>query len=375
MKNVKCKMGWMGQTRFFQTRWQPLVILHFTFFILHSSSAQNRDNQAAKSRAEDALTRPLFGATICTNSLAETRLFYEQGLGMRLRGPLPLSAKQKATERALYQIPARLDWQTYLLDRPGTEGMVLRVMLLNRPVPAIHQSWNSLELGPFSLGFPNTRQAQLDSLVRKLGFGAQAPMNVYPVPAADGSRYTISETIFNGPDFVKSVGVMRGDGMNQLSPTGPDGLGGPGYSAQVVADADAMLRFYVDVLGLEVRSDRVWTTSGALGVPAGTQYRFLTVYAKGASWGHILFIQYTNQLPIDPAAGPTGVAPRLPNRGIGAWTFRCRDVPEVYRRLQAGGYVIVQKPTLVNSVYFGTKLAMTALAPNGFLVELIQDDK
>jgi catechol 2,3-dioxygenase-like lactoylglutathione lyase family enzyme len=238
-------------------------------------------------------------------------------------------------------------------------GMVLRVMLFSRPVPAIHRSWNSLELGPFSLGFPNTRQPQLDSLIRKLGFGAQAPMNVYPVPAADGSRYTISETIFNGPDFVKGVGVMRGDGVSQLSPTGPDGLGGPGYSAQVVADADAMLRFYVDALGLEIRSDRVWTTSGALGVPAGTQYRFLTVYAKGASWGHILFIQYKNQS----------------NRGIGAWTFRCRDVPEVYRRLLAAGYVVLQKPTPINSVYYGNRLVMSVLAPNGFLVELIQDDK
>jgi catechol 2,3-dioxygenase-like lactoylglutathione lyase family enzyme len=375
MKNVKCRMGWLHHIHLPSLLRRSFYILHFTLFIIHSLQGQNRDNQAARSRAEDALTRPLFGATLCTNSLAETRLFYQQGLGMRLRGPLNLTTSQKTAERSLYQIPADLDWQTYLLDRPGTEGLLLRVMVFNRPVPAIHRSWNSLELGPFSLGFPNTRQPQLDSLLRKIGFGAQAPMNVYSVPAADGSRYTISETIFNGPDFVKAVGVMRGDGMSQLSPTGPDGLGGPGYSAQVVADADAMLKFYIDALGFEVRSDRVWTTSGALGVPAGTQYRFLTIYAKGASWGHILFIQYKNQLPIDPTAGPEGAAPRIPNRGIAAWTFRCRDVPEVYRRLQAAGYVVVQKPVEINSAYFGNRLTMTALAPNGTLVELIQDEQ
>ncbi|TAE38104.1 MAG: extradiol dioxygenase [Runella slithyformis] len=358
---------------------KALFIFHFTFLILHVLFphrgvggfviAQNRDTQAPKSSEADALTLPLFGATLCTVSLEETQLFYEKGFGMTLRGPVQQDAKSKALERKMYGIAADIDWQLYFLERPTTPALKVRVMLLNKPTPTIHKSWNTLELGVLALGFPNDIQPKLDSTMRRVGFGAWAPMNTYQVDAPDKSKYTVFETIFNGPDFVKGVGITRGDGMNQLSPTDSlTGYGGPGYSSVIVDNSDQIIDFYVNVLGYEVRSDRVWTTSGALGVPAGTQYRFLTIYAKGSRWGHLLFIEFKNQKAYD-----VGVAKKIPNRGLGCWTFPCKDLNAVWQKAKEKKYTILQPPTAINSPYYGQRKAMTLLAPNGFLIEIFQN--
>jgi hypothetical protein len=331
---------------------------------------KERDALAPKSSAQDALCRPLYGVTICTNSLEETLLFYRDGMGLSIVGPLAQTAQDQARERKMYDIPADVNWTLYLLERKNVPSAIkIRLMVLSKPMPSIHQSWNSLETGPFSLGFPNLYQATVDSVIRKKGFGAQAPMNVYPVKAADQSTYTVYETIFNGPDFVKGVGITRGDGMAPLSPVDSlTGMGGPGYSAMVLQNSQVFIDFLTQTLGLELRADRVWTTSGALGVPAGTQYRFALVYAKGAANGHLLLLEFLNQKAI-----VTGISPKIPNRGLGCWTFPCRDLSEVFKRAKSHNIKILAPPTFHFSPLYGQREVMTLLAPNGFLVEIFQE--
>jgi hypothetical protein len=346
---------------------KQLLFTICVFCICHIAISQNnRDSQAPRSSEEDALTLPLFGTTLCTVSLEETRLFYEKGFGLTIR-QVPIDKKTKAIERKLYDIPKDIDWDLYIMERPNTPSLKLRLMVLNKPTPTIHKSWNTLELGVLAMGFPNEKQKTVDSTMRRIGFGAWADMNIYQVPALDNTKYTVHETIFNGPDFVKGVGITRLDGMAQLSPIDENGMGGPGYSSQIVDNSDQILDFYQNVLGYEVRSDRVWTTSGALGVPAGTQYRFLTLYAQGSKWGHLLFIEFKNQKAYD-----VGVPKKIPNRGLGCWTFPCKDIQKVYNNAKAKGYKIIQAPMDFNSPYFGQHKVMTLLAPNGFLVEIFQ---
>jgi hypothetical protein len=340
------------------------------FFILISMNLfaqKGRDSQAPSSSEADALTMPLWGTTICTVSLEETRLFYEKGFGLTVTGPIKQDPKVKAQERKLYDIPKDIDWDLYTMERVNTPSLKVRVMVLNKPTPTIHQSWNTLELGILAMGFPNEKQTIVDSSMRKVGFGSYAPLNIYQVEALDKSKYTVYETIFNGPDFVKGVGITRGDGMAQLSPTDANGMGGPAYSSAIIPDSEAMIDFCVNVLGYEVRSDRIWTTSGALGVPNAV-YRFLTIYAKGSRWGHLLFVEFKNK-----NAYEVGVAKKIPNRGLGCWTFPTKDLNEVYQRAKAKGLKFIQEPTEINSPYYGKRKVMTLFAPNGLLIEIFQN--
>ncbi len=342
-----------------------LVILIMSNLIF---SQKNNDALAPKSNAKDALTEQLHSVAIATTSLEENLLFYRDGMGLSVR-PISLSKKTKKIQRKLWGIPKDIDWDLYIFERPDVPTSIkIRLLVLNKPTPTIHKSWNSLELGPFSLGFPNTKQEEVDKKIRRLGFGSQAPLQNYKVNRPDGSKYNVYETIFNGPDFVKGVGIFRGDGMNQLSPIDKNGMGGPGYSAQIVNNSDDIIDFYVNVLGMELRADRVWTTSGALGAPAGTQYRFALIYAKGSTHGHLLFVDYKNATPIDPK-----VPPKIPNRGLGMWTFPVKDLDEVYKRARAKNVEIIHKPKVYKSPLLGEKRVMTMLAPNGYLVELFEN--
>ena len=337
-------------------------------------SAETRDALAPKSAKADALALPLHTITVATANLEASRLFYGEGLGLTFSEPLTLSKRQRAQLASHWSLPADLDWELYHLSRPGAEGAAnIRLLVVKRITPTIHRSWNALELGPFSMGFPNEHQAQLDTDIRRLGFGALNEIEIYPVPRTDGTTYQIFETIFNGPEFVHAVGIQRGDGMAQLGPIDSSGMGGPAYSAQVVTDSDKVLDFYQSVLGMELRSDRHWKsagTKGALNVPDGTEFRFSIVYSKGATSGHLLFVDYMNRQAID-----TGVAPRLPNRGIAMWSFPVTNLDQVLANAEQFGAEVYSAPALRDFPILGKARSASLLAPNGFVVEIFEVTK
>ncbi len=330
------------------------------------------DPLAPKTRTEDALTLQLHMATLVAHDLDEVRRFYADGLGLELSGPHAVDDETRKLQRRLWGVPDEIGWQLYLLRRPAVAGTVsVRVLLLDRETPRVHTTWDAREPGPFSLGFPAADLEPWDAALREMGFESMNPMSKYEVPRPDGSRYGMHETIWKAPDFMHVVTLSRRDGMPQLGPIDPaTGRGGPVYSAQSIRDSDRVLAFYSDVLGLELRSDREWKShgsKGALAVPDGTVFRFSILYAPGASYGHLLFIDFR-----DGALPDSGVAPRPPNRGLVGWTFPVRDLSEVERRAREAEAAIVSGPIEYESPSLGRHRALTVLAPNGFLVELVE---
>jgi len=329
-----------------------------------------KDSLAPSSNKADALTEQLHTATIATTSLDSAKMFYVDAMGMSME-KLKIEESTKATQRQLWKIPEDIDWETYLIHRLSVPELIkIRLMLLNKATPSIHKSWSSRELGPFSLGFPNMNQARLDQELRAKGYTSMAAMQEGRIPRPDGTSYRYVESIYKAPEFLHAVGIERKDGMPQLAPV--DSLtekGGPGYSAMVLEDSDAFLAFLTEVLGLELRSDRHWKSSpgSALGIEEGVPFRFSLVYAKGASHNHLLFLDYEDDRFI-----PLEVEPRIPNQGLGMWTFPTKNIEEVKKNALAHAIEVVHGPVEINDPILGKKQVMTLLAPNGFLVELFQ---
>ena len=325
-----------------------------------------------KSNSENALVSKLNVATIITTNLEETKLFYEKGWQLQLDGPLKVDSKTKRVQRRLWGIPNDIGWDTYLLSRPSVPTAIkIRLLVLDAPTPHIHSSWDASEVGPFSLGFPNTKHLEIDAKLRKLGFGATSgEASQYEIQNPDGGSYLVQETIFLGPDFVKAVGIHRGGGKSQLSPVDPaSGYGGPGYSAQILEEAQPVLDFYTKVLDMEIRSDREWTTSGVLGVPAGTRYRFSLVYSKGSTEGHLLFVD-----PLNHETYASPVSPRPPYRGLAMWSFATKNIKEVIKRARQHNFKIHSGPIRYNEPIIGSHTSMTLIAPNNYMVEVYQLD-
>lgn len=330
----------------------------------------SKDPLASEAR-EGGLCGYLHTATICTNNIEGVKSFYVDGMGMTLDGPIDLTDDQKDTQRQIWDIPSGTTYDYYHLHRKEVPTLIqLRLLVFENEHPNIHQSYNSLELGPFSLGFPNANQVALDSKLKGLGIQSMAPMQEGTIPRPDGTEYRYWETIYKGPDYVHCVGIERGDGVPQLAPYDPvTKLGGPGYSAQVVENSDHFLSFLIEVLDLELRADRTWEASpgSALGIEEGVPFRFALVYAKGSTQNHFLFLDFRESETID-----TGVPPRIPNNGLGAWTLETKDIDQVKANAEKFGTTIISGPQEYTSPIFGKVSIMTMLAPNGFIIEVFQ---
>lgn len=325
---------------------------------------------AAKDQTK-GLSGNLHTATLCTNSLDDINRFYVQGMGLQIDGPIALSDNQRATQRKIYDIPGNLSYDFYHLYRKEVPSLVnIRLLVFKEKIPAIHQSYSSLELGPFSLGFPNLNQKKLDKRLGDLGVTSMAPMQIGDIQRPDGSSYNYYETIYKGPDFLHCVGIQREKGMEPVSPCDHiSELGGPGYSAQVIEKSDHFLAFLTEVLDLEIRADWNWQASpgSALGVPEGTPFRFSLVYAKGTSQNHFLFLDFNESEMINP-----GVPPRIPNRGLGSWTLETVDIGKIYENAKAFGSHIVSPPVEYDSPIFGKAKVLSMHAPSGFHIEVFQ---
>jgi catechol 2,3-dioxygenase-like lactoylglutathione lyase family enzyme len=326
------------------------------------------DPLAPKTSAESAAIGPLYAITLSTSDLAGVLKLYRDGLGMRVRGPIPAAAD---VERPLWGLAPSGTWEMYLLDRPAAPGAALvRVLVFPGSGETIRATWNPQEPGPFTIGFPTADLPALDARLRRMGYESLAPMERSRIPRPDGSTYGLLESVFRGPDRVHVVLVSRQDGMPQLGPVDPaTGHGGPAYSAQVVTDSDAVIAFYCQVLGLELRSDREWKSGerSAIGLPAGTPFRLALLYAPGATSGQLLLMDFR-----DRTAAPSGVAPRPPSRGIGIYTFPVKRLDDTAAQVRAAGAPVVHGPVTYDGGGLGLHRAMTVRAPNGVLVELVE---
>jgi catechol 2,3-dioxygenase-like lactoylglutathione lyase family enzyme len=335
------------------------------------------DTMSPASSKADALALPLQVVTLSTRDISAIERFYVDGLGMTLTGPVEVEADVQARQAELWDMPEGLGWQEYHLTRPGADihgrpAMAIRVLVVDQDVPSVHESWDSRSYGGFSMGFPNKDQIGLDAKIRGLGFGARgSSAEIYDVPRTDGSMYSIHETIFDAPDHVHAVGIDR-VGMLPLGAVDSDtGLGGPGYSAQVIDDSDTVLAFYTGVLGLEVRRDSIFKSAGsdgAMALPDGTEFRFTILMSPGhGPGGHMLFVDFTNIEGID-----SGVAPRVPHLGIGMWSYPVTSLDEVLRRAREAGTPVVHAPVEIADPLHGNVRTATLLAPNEFLIEVFE---
>jgi len=318
---------------------------------------------------EDALVGYLHTATLCTVDLETYRQFYGEAMKMKMEGPIDLSEEEKTAQKLLWNIPDGIDYDLYHFHRSAVPSLIhMRVLHLKTPTPHIHQSYNSYELGSFSLGFPTADAKGMDARMKEYGVGAMAPMQLGDIVRKDGTGHYL-ETIYQGPDFLHCVGIERVN-YPQLAPCDPkDGFGGPGYSALVVKDSDAEISFFVNVLEYYTLFDAVWETAegSALGIDAGVPFRFVSMYSPGAKQNHILLLDFKDGGAID-----TGVPTHLPNQGLGMYTFQTKDLAKVLEKTKSNGIKIMSAPRKVKDHILGNGEAMVLQSPGGIYVEIFQ---
>jgi catechol 2,3-dioxygenase-like lactoylglutathione lyase family enzyme len=314
--------------------------------------------------AAQALTGPLAGAIVVTRDLAAARRAYVEGLGLTMRGPIAQDPQTMAERRRLWGMPADLGWEVYVMERVSVPDAIrILVLVPDRDTPVIRNTFAREETGPYALGFPMREVDTVDRQMVDLGFKRTLPnINRYELQLRDGTPYPISEASYEVTDNTRLVALSRGGGLPQNGSVEPDsGIGGPAYSSLIVEDVEAMESFFTRVLDYERRSSREWTNFSP-------RFRYLTLHALGARTGNLGLVEYA----VADRQPASGVPPRPPNRGLAAWSFPVRSVDAILERARLQGATILAGPLEHDDPRFGVVRVATLLAPNGMLIEIIE---
>ena len=320
--------------------------------------------------SKGARTGHLNTATFCTVDIEKYKHFYGTIMEMELEGPISLDQDQKTNLSRFWNIPEELEFDTYHFHRHAVSSLIhLRVLHLKSSTPSIHQSYNSYELGSFSLGFPTSDAEKFDKRMRSHHVASMAPTQIGDIVRADGEPGQYIETIYKGPDYLHCVGIERVN-ISQLAPCDPHSeFCGPGYSALVVRDAEREIEFFTKVLDWYTLYDQVWKTSpgSALGIPEGTPYRFTGYYAQGAKQNYIISLEFEKGSEID-----TGVMSCPPNQGLGMYTFFVSSVDDVIEKAKNHDITIISLPQIMNDPIIGQGKACILQSPGGLYIELFE---
>ena len=140
---------------------------------------------------------------------------------------------------------------------------------------------------------------------------------------------------------------------------------GVGNFAHIVSNLDTSLKFYRDVLGLEVAVSQPFSPNPAimtLGNTPGAQSRYVALKVPGSDVG-VELIEYKD---IDRKPQH----PRFFDPGAANMALRVRDLDTVFARLQKSGAKVITasgKPAVINNASY-----LFVQDPDGFVVELAQ---
>lgn len=139
---------------------------------------------------------------------------------------------------------------------------------------------------------------------------------------------------------------------------------GVGNFSHIVNDMDRALRFYRDVIGLEVGNSAPWSPNPAimkLGNTPGAQSTFVALRVPGSDMG-VELIEYKD-------INRRVQAPRFVDPGAANFAFRVRDLAPILAKLPGSGAKIITeggKPTVL-----GNNQYVFLQDPDGFVVELV----
>ena len=317
---------------------------------------------APQSTPDEALVGPLHTITYVTADSTGAQRFFVDGLGLDAGDVVSLGAEQAA----YLGVQAATEAQCFSLPSAGRDSQI-RALYVGADSPLLRAGIDGRHVGGLSIGFPMTDLAAREQIVAIAGFDSSVGVKLIEFTSPDGISYVSEEIHFLAPENVFVLGVKRPDGFRAVGPLDESaGIGAPAYSAQCLADADAAIPFYRDVLGYEIRRDVDLTVAEPSGLKLhdGMKERFIMAFAPGAGTGYLVFLDhYAANIP--PPVMPIGP----PARGIAMWSFPAAELEPVHNRAKDFGAPIMQPPGTHGSPFVDGR-SMIIEAPGGYPVEI-----
>jgi len=177
---------------------------------------------------------------------------------------------------------------------------------------------------------------------------------------------TVQETVFVGPDNV-TIGTFEKVPAGETE--SPHNIIRLDHCAQYVKDIDQSIKFYCDVLGLNLR-ERITLPTGLLdklmAVPPGTEVQHAMIQKRDQASLNIQLLQAS-------VAGKslTAIA-RPPNLGVFLSSYEVDYLSQFINKLGEAGAPIVTGPVELHDKVHGRLNVVITAGPNGELIQLFE---
>ncbi len=324
-----------------------------------------------KSSHDDAIVEQLHTVTYLTAEKTTVERALREGYQLEWSGWQKPLLSELETLNSYFGLSGA-EWEMASFFAAGAGNNVqIRVIYNPAPAPLVREEYDGFFTGGATISFPKPDLYEHETLMNSIGIKSTIGVKEMEFQSPTGEVYISAEIVYFAPENVYLMAVKRPDIFVPVGPMNPEtNVGSAAYSARCVENADNAIAFMRDVMGFEIRRDVEFEIGekSALLMPQGAKERFIQAFAPGSSSGYCVIMDHgkNNRPSPAPSVGP-------PSRGIVMWSFRTKDMDEVFRRAKTGGAKVLKGPIEMESPFLGGKRVMILEDPSGFPIEIFED--
>ena len=297
---------------------------------------------------------------ISVRDMDESLAFYRDWVGMKVVAEQYLDPEKI---RQLWNLAPGIQARTVFLKNEEQPTMLELIEFQPPSKRAIRQGARHWDYGFYDTGF---MVKDLDKTYKDLtgkGFKFVSPP-VYYKP--DWTTFKVKEAILIGPNDmpVAHIELLTSPKMDVKRD-----YGRLSHVAQMVEDMDEVIRFYRDILGLQLISD-VPVSRGlvddVLTLPPGTDVRLAFVRKEDSQYAGVEFLAFSLKgKSLASAAKP-------PNFGLFMISFETDDLPGLIEQYKSEKITILSGPLELEAGPHGNIRAITVEGPNQEMLEFFE---
>jgi len=300
---------------------------------------------------------------ISVSDMEESLAFFRDHTGMSVCADLALSPEKM---QKFWNLPEGTTARAVGLKKDGQPSVLELVEFRPNTGKNIRDAAAIFDYGIYDIAFiVKDLDTTYNDLLAK-GFTFIAPPKTYTPP---WFPVEVKEAILIGPGGIPVAHLeMVGSPMGALK----EDYGMIGDSAQVVENIDKALRFYKDILGLDLIADEKLPrglVDDVLALPPDTDLRMAFLNRKGCNNPVVEFLEFsTKGSYVSSAGGP-------PNCGIFMISFETDDLAALAEKLRKERIAFLSGPMRMEIPCFGKADTILVEAPGRVMVELFERHK
>jgi len=308
----------------------------------------------------DMVTKGMDSVYISVHDMESALAFYQDTVGMTLLADETLKPDQI---QQLWNLPPGTEARAAFLKSEQCSTLLQVIEFMPPSGQVINPGAEAIYYGLSDIAFSVN---DIDTIYRDLvakGWQFVSPPILHQ---PESTPHPLKLVLFLGPGNAPHNILER---MTSPEPVSPPAFIRMISSTQIVTDMDEVIRFYVDILGLDLTM-QISIPQGLMeklrGFPGPTSLKVAFVTRKDSNAAPVELIQ--------PAVGGRfgTVAARPPNVGLFMISFEVDDLTSVIARLSQARIPVLSGPVELHTRLHGKMTAITIEDPNSSLVGLFE---